>query len=128
MSIYKHGGIKKVEYVTAGNSFSGATDLGVPLEDSEGITEEPQNVATGKGTQLYAGVNKSFSFNIPDFTNFSDLETKMEADTEIDVRVTYLDDSTENIAMAIVPLVNYNRNMATGSRNYFVFTGQGFET
>ena len=113
----KFSGIKKVEVQNAGGAWSSVTDLGVPLADSPSFTPEPQEVENAKGQMLYAGNKDSSEFNFPSFTNFSALETRMEGDTETDVRITFMDDTTEVIHSAALVKVKKVYGATVGSRN-----------
>lgn len=124
---YKHGGIKDVQYDTAGNNFAAAVSLGKPLSESEGYTPEIPEVENGAGQMLYAGKKNNGVYLIPDLTKFAALETIMKADTEVDVRVRYLDDSYETVALATLIKVRHVINTAVGSRNAFEFKFNNFE-
>ena len=128
MALGNFSGIKLLEYDTAGNAFAAAVSLGIPLADSPGIADDPQEVETGKGNTLYAGIKREHVFNISDLSKFAALETIMEADTEIDVRVTDLDDATETIALEATAKVKKMLGSAVGTRNYFEVKFQNFKT
>jgi hypothetical protein len=122
----KFSGIAKVEYQPAGGAWSAPVNLGVPLADSSSITFEPQGVDNTKGQMLYAGNKDSSEFDFPDFTNFTAVETLMEADSEVDVRLTFLDSTTEVIhAMAMVK-VSKVLGGAVGGRNSMKVKFQNF--
>ena len=115
----KFTGIKTVEIEDNPASWGGSEiDLGTPLPDSPSFTPEPQEVENSKGQILYGGNKEMSEWNIPDFTNFAALETKMEADTEVDFRVTFMDDTTEVIHTAATVQVRKNYSPQVGGRNY----------
>jgi len=117
----KYTGIKKVEVEDSPASWAGSEiDLGTPLESSPSLTQEPQEVPDAQGRNLDGGNKDSSEFHIADFTNFSTLKTKMEADTEVDVRITFMDDTTEVIHTYSIVQVSKTYQAAVGSRNYMI--------
>ncbi len=118
-------GIKLLEYEESTGAFSGLqTSLGCPLASSPSLTPEPQVVENAKGQELYAGNKDTSEWHIDDLTLFAALKTIMEADTEIDIRVTFLDDSTEIIHLNSLAKVSKTYNAQVGSKNYFIFKCQ----
>ncbi|MFZ3035511.1 MAG: hypothetical protein WA138_16055 [Parvibaculum sp.] len=122
----KFSGIAKLEYQPAGGAWSAPVVLGVPLSDSPSVTFEPQEVENSKGQMLYAGNKDSSEFNFSDFTNFAAVETLMEADTEVDVRLTFLDNTTEIIHTAALLKVKKVFGAAVGGRNSINVKFQNF--
>ena len=123
----KFTGIKLVEFEASTGVFAGAqTSLGTPLPDSPSFTPEPQEVENAKGQILYGGNKESSEWNIPDFTNFAALETLMEADSEVDVRITFMDDTTEIIHLNSTVLVRKNYSAQVGGRNYLAVKFQNY--
>jgi len=119
----QYSGIKKVEYsLTGANTFS---VIGEPLPDSA-IKNEVAKVETARGTNLYAGLKKDHSFSFPDTSAFSALETIMKADTALDIRVTYLDDTTEIIATDVTVQVVKTKSTKVGELNGFTLSYTGF--
>lgn len=116
----KYTGIKKVEVDVSPADWAGQTDLGTPLESSPSLTQEPQEVPDAQGRNLYGGNKDSSEWHIPSFTAFSGLKTQMEADTEVDVRITFMDDTTEVIHVASMVQVSKSYQAAVGSRNYMI--------
>lgn len=117
----KYTGIKKLEVEDSPASWGGSEiDLGTPLESSPSLTQEPQEVPDAQGRMLYGGNKDNSEFHIADFTDFSTLKTKMEADTEVDVRITFMDDTTEVIHVASMVQVSKSYSAAVGSRNYMI--------
>lgn len=115
----KFTGIKLLEYEASPGSFAGAQiSLGVPLADSPSLTAEPQEVENAKGQLLYGGNKDTSEWSIPSFTTFAGLKTIMEADTEVDVRITFLDGSTEIIHLNSLAQVKKVYSATVGSRNY----------
>ncbi len=112
----KYSGIKKVEYSPTGaNTF---TEIGVPLTDGS-IKNEAAKVETSKGTQLYAGTNKEGNFVFTTDTAYTALETAMKADTELDIRLTYMDNTTEIIAVGANITVSKTIKSKVGELNGF---------
>jgi len=94
-------GIKKIEYsLDQTGAFGSPVDLGAPLADSSGYTPEPQTTESGNGNMLYSGVKKNIDMNFDDMTKFAPLETAMKADTQIWVKATFMDDTTEVLVSA----------------------------
>ena len=125
----KYAGIKKVEYENSPASFGGSEiDLGKPLADSEGIGFDPQTVENSAGNMLYAGNKDVHAFNIPNLASFAALETIMKDDTEVDVRITFMDDTTEVILTEALATVKKNYGTAVGARNSFEAKFTGYST
>ena len=125
----KYAGLKLVEYEASTGAFGGLqTSLGKPLADSEGVGFDPQTVENTAGNMLFAGNKDSHSFNIPDMSLFAALETIMKADTEVDVRITFMDDTTEIIILNALVTVKKNYGSAVGARNSFTVTFTGYST
>ena len=117
----KFTGIKTVEIEDSPGSFAGAEiDLGCPLASSPSLTQEPQAVEDAQGRNLYGGNKDSCEYHFADFTNFASLKADMEADTEKDIRITFMDDTTEVIFTAAIISVSKNYQATTGSRNYMI--------
>lgn len=117
----KFTGIKTVEIEDSPASWGGSEiDLGTPLESSPSLTQEPQEVPDAQGRMLYGGNKDNCEFHFADFTNFASLKTDMEADTEKDIRITFMDDTTEVIMSAAMISVSKNYSAAVGSRNFMV--------
>ncbi len=127
MAAFDFSGIAKVEYDTAGNNFASAVDLGKPLADSPGVNFDVQEQETAKGTTLYAGKKHEHTFNIPDLSKFAALETKMKADSEIDVRLTDVQGNVETLATNATVKVKKVYASQTGGKNYFEMKIQTFE-
>lgn len=115
----KSSGIKMVSYAPTGSS--SYTNIGVPNADSD-IKPEINGVDTAKGTKLYAGESISATLNFSDTTAFSALETGMKANTEYDIKITFLDDSTKVIAEATTVMVTENYKAKVGDINGFKLT------
>lgn len=125
----KFTGYKLVEYEASPGSFGGSqVSLGVPLADSPGFTPEIQETENSKGQMLYSGNKKTSEWHVSDLTKFSALDTIMKADTEVDVRVTYMDDSTEVIQLNTLVKVSKPYQPAVGSRNYINVKFANFTT
>mgnify|MGYP005843329795 CR=1 FL=1 len=117
----KFTGIKTVEVEDSPGSWGGSQiNLGTPLESSPSLTQEPQEVPDAQGRMLYGGNKDTSEFHIASFTNFAALKTKMESDTEVDVRITFMDDTTEVIHVASMVQVSKSYSAAVGSRNYMI--------
>ena len=117
----KFTGIKTVEVEASPASWGGSeVDLGTPLESSPSLTQEPQEVPDAQGRMLYGGNKDTSEFHIANFTAFAGLKVQMEADTEVDVRITFMDDTTEVIHVASMVQVSKNYQAPVGSRNYMV--------
>jgi hypothetical protein len=117
MAILKYSGLKAVAYAPTGTT--AWVDLGQPLADSGGYKPEPQEVETAKGTTLYAGTKREFAVNIPDLTKYDGLETIMKADSEVDLKLTFLDDSTDTSLTVATVKVKKNIGLKAGARNSF---------
>uniref|UniRef100_A0A6M3XPX5 Tail protein n=1 Tax=viral metagenome TaxID=1070528 RepID=A0A6M3XPX5_9ZZZZ len=128
MALGNYSGISLVEYDTAGNSFATVVSLGKPLADSAGPGFETPEVETGAGTTLYTGVKKEHVFNITDLSKFAALETKMLADTLVDVRVTDVGSNLETVALSASVKVKKMYGSAVGGRNYFELKVTSFAT
>jgi len=125
----KYSGIKLVEYEASPASWGGSeVSLGKPLADSEGVGFDPQTVENSAGNLLYAGNKDAHAFNIPDLSKFAALETIMKADTEVDVRITFMDDTTEVILTYALATVKKLYGSAVGSRNSFEVRFTGYST
>ena len=125
----KYAGIKKLEYEASPASWVGAqVSLGKPLADSEGVGFDPQTVENTAGNMLYAGNKDAHAFNIPVMASFAALETIMKADTEVDVRITFMDDTTEVILTEALATVKKNYGTAVGARNSFEVKFTGYST
>lgn len=125
----KYSGIKLLEYEPSPASWAGAeVDLGKPLADSPGMNFDAQQVENSAGSQLYAGNKDEHAFNIPDLSLFGALETIMKADTEVDVRITFLDATTEVILINATCIVKKLYGMAVGGRNSFEAKFSGYST
>lgn len=117
----KFTGIKKVEVEASPGSWGGAQiDLGIVLESSPSLTQEPQEVPDAQGRMLYGGNKDTSEFHIASFTAFAGLKVQMEADTAVDVRITFMDSTTEVIHVASMVQVSKSYQAAVGSRNYMI--------
>ena len=123
----KFTGIKLVEFEASVGAFGGSqTSLGTPLADSPSFVPEPQEVENAKGQMLYGGNKESSEWNIPSFANFGALETLMEADTEVDVRITFMDDTTEIINLNSTVIVKKVYGSTVGGRNFLTVKFQNY--
>ncbi len=115
----KFSGIKAVSYSVAGaNSY---TTIGTPNADAD-VKDEASSVETSKGTKLYAGIKRDATFTFTDLTSFTTLETGMKANTEYDIKVTYMDDTSEVIATSVPITVVKEIKGKVGEINGFKLT------
>lgn len=125
----KYSGIRKVEIEASTGAWGGSQlDLGAPLADSGGLNQEVQEVEASNGNILYAGNKDMSEFNIPAFTHFAALKAGMEADTLYDVRITFMDNTTEVIHTNANITVRKNYGQAVGGRNSFTLKVQNYRT
>ena len=118
MADSNYSGYKLLEYEASPASWGGSeVSLGTPLADSPGEGREVQEVENAKGQQLYAGLRNDSEWNVDDLTKFSALETLMKADTEVDVRITDMEDTTRVIHTNAMVKVKKNYSAAVGGRN-----------
>lgn len=112
----KFAGVKSVSYSPTGaNTW---TEIGEPLTDGE-MKNEAAKVETASGAQLYAGTNNEGNFAFTDEAQYSALATIMQNDTKVDLKVTFLDDSSEVIAISTNIIVSKTRKMKVGDLNGF---------
>jgi len=112
----KFSGMKMVSYAPTGSS--SYVNIGVPNADAD-IKIENKSVETSKGTNLYAGKTTTATIPFSDTTAYSVLETGMKANTEYDIKVTYMDDTTEVIAQATTVMVTKDIKGKVGELNGF---------
>jgi hypothetical protein len=116
--MYKLGGVKSVGWVASGGSLGSATDLGRIKADS---THNPETATEedAKGLEIFAGEDDVYEINCYDLSKYSALRTKSISDDNIiDIRITYLDDSTDD-KLGFSVIVSQPTNFATKTRNFF---------
>jgi hypothetical protein len=118
----KHGGIKSIEWAPTGTTTW--VDLLRLKEDS---SHEPETASEkdSAGRLLYAGEDDVWKLNVFDLTKKAALVTRMKADVIadqlIDLKITYLDDTTET-RQGFSPMIEDPKKFATKVRNYFIAT------
>ncbi|MEP2447582.1 MAG: hypothetical protein ABJI69_10160 [Balneola sp.] len=122
----KHGGFKSIEWAPTGTTTW--TDLLRLKEDS---SHEPETASEkdSAGRLLYAGEDDVWKLHVYDLTKKAALVTRMKsdviADQLVDLRITYLDDSSET-RLGFSPMIEDPKGFATKARNFFIATFSRF--
>jgi hypothetical protein len=116
--MYKLGGVKSIGWIASGGSLGSATDLGRIKSDS---THNPETATEedSQGLEIFAGEDDVYEINCYDLSKYAALRTKsIDDDNIIDIRITYLDNSTED-KLGYSVIVSQPTNFATKTRNNF---------
>jgi hypothetical protein len=116
--MYKLGGVKGIGWIASGGALGSATDLGRIKNDS---THSPETATEedSQGLEIFAGEDDVYEINCYDISKYAALRTKsIDDDNIVDIRITYLDDSTED-KLGYSVIVSQPTNFAAKTRNYF---------
>lgn len=122
------GNIVKCEYDVTGNAFAASIDVGDMKDDSK---HSPKLLETNKTTRnevLWAGQDNQYDINVFDTTKRTDLLSKWQAGTRIDVKLTWADGSTETISNILPKVGPIMEPMKEGELAYFTFTIYQYQT